>query len=109
MRMFGCGFGMLAGVDGILKFGGMYGVCIGTYVCFFSEQCSQTANQFYHTIPYDRVRSKSYSMYIGHNILYQHVESTDVKYTSELKYFLRTIRYTAIIIDLSRYSDLTYF
>ena len=111
--MFGCGFGMLAGVDGILKFRGMYrvcigyvwgmyGVCIGTYVCFFSEQCSQIANQFYHTIPYDRVRSKSYSMYIGHNILYQHVESTDVKYTSELKYFLRTFRYTAIIIDLSR-------
>ena len=44
-----CGFGMLAGVDGILKFIGMYRVCmgyvwvcIGTYVCFFSEQCSPT-------------------------------------------------------------------
>jgi hypothetical protein len=27
--MFGCGFGMLAGVDGILKFRGMYRVCMG--------------------------------------------------------------------------------
>ena len=55
--MFVCGFGMLVlvDVDGILKFGGMYGVCIGTYVCLSREQCLPTN----FTIPYDRVLGKT--------------------------------------------------
>ena len=48
-------FGMLLDVDGILKFGyvwGMYGVCIGTYVYLSREQCLPTNI----TIPYGMIR-----------------------------------------------------
>jgi hypothetical protein len=65
-------------------------VRIGMYVCLVRSVCPPI-------FPYHMMRILQH---VGHSILFQHVESTDVKYTSELKYFLRTIRYTAIIIDL---------